>query len=363
MVRVDGRDLVNFCSNDYLGLSRHPLLVRRSIEYLDAYGAGAAASRLICGNYECLGAVEDKLARLKQTEATLILSSGFQANATVLPALADRQTLILSDSLNHNSLIQGCRLSRCRVAVYRHNDMDHLAVLLKQNRDAGFSRIIIVTESVFSMDGDACDMDTLETLSDDYDAFLVVDEAHATGVRGLQGMGLTCGRRVDLTIGTFGKAAGGFGAYAACSRKLKDYLINCCAGFIYTTALPPAVIGAIDAALDLMPGMEAQRKTLDDHARYLRDALAGMGYDTGASNTQIIPVILDREAHALDMAAWLAQNNILVIAIRPPTVPKGASRIRISLSALHTRAHIDHLVKAIAAWRPDRRGRDQDGCQ
>lgn len=360
MVRHEGRELVNFCSNDYLGLSRHPLLLRRSIKYLNAYGAGATASRLICGNFEAVAAVEEKLARLKQTEAALILSSGFQANATVLPALADRRTLILSDSLNHNSLIQGCRLSRCRTVVYRHNDMDHLAGLLKENRDAGFSRILVVTESVFSMDGDTCDMDALETLADQYDAFLVVDEAHATGVRGLQGMGLTCGRRVDLTIGTFGKAAGGFGAYAACSRKLKDYLINCCAGFIYTTALPPAVIGAIDAALDLMPGMEAQRKTLDDHARYLRNALAGMGYDTGASNTQIIPVILGREAHALDMAAWLAQNNILVIAIRPPTVPEGASRIRISLSALHTRAHIDHLVNAIAAWGEHRRGRDQE---
>jgi 8-amino-7-oxononanoate synthase len=360
VVRADGRDLVNFCSNDYLGLSRHPLLIQRSIQYLNTYGAGATASRLICGNHEGVAAIEEKLARLKQTEAALILSSGFQANATVLPALADRRALILSDRLNHNSLIQGCRLSRCRTEVYRHNDMDHLAGLLKENRNAGFSRILVVTESVFSMDGDTCDMDALENLADQYDAFLVVDEAHATGVWGRQGMGLTCGRRVDLTIGTFGKAAGGFGAYAACCRKLKEYLVNGCAGFIYTTALPPAVIGAIDAALDLMPGMDAQREILHDHARYLRDALADMGYDTGASNTQIIPVILGREVDALDLAAWLAQNHILVIAIRPPTVPKGASRIRISLSALHTRAHIDNLIKAIVTWRKSRHGRNPD---
>lgn len=360
VVRADGRDLVNFCSNDYLGLSRHPLLIQRSIQYLNTYGAGATASRLICGNHEGVAAIEEKLACLKQTEAALILSSGFQANATVLPALADRRALILSDRLNHNSLIQGCRLSRCRTEVYRHNDMDHLAGLLKENRNAGFSRILVVTESVFSMDGDTCDMDALENLADQYDAFLVVDEAHATGVWGRQGMGLTCGRRVDLTIGTFGKAAGGFGAYAACCRKLKEYLVNGCAGFIYTTALPPAVIGAIDAALDVMPGMDAQREILHDHARYLRDALADMGYDTGASNTQIIPVILGREVDALDLAAWLAQNHILVIAIRPPTVPKGASRIRISLSALHTRAHIDNLIKAIATWRKSRHGRNPD---
>lgn len=360
VVRVDGRDLINFCSNDYLGLARHPLLVQRSIQYLNTYGAGATASRLICGNHEGVAAVEEKLARLKQTEAALIFNSGFQANATVLPALADRRTLILSDSLNHNSLIQGCRLSRCRVAVYRHNDMGHLAGLLKENRNAGFSRIFVVTESVFSMDGDICDMDALETLADEYDAFLVVDDAHATGVWGRQGMGLTCGRRVDLTIGTFGKAAGSFGAYAACSRKLRDYLVNCCAGLIYTTALPPPVIGAIDAALDLIPDMAAERETLQDHARYLREALQGMGYDTGASCTQIIPVILGQEADALDMAAWLARNNILVIAIRPPTVQKGASRIRISLSALHTREHIGELVRAIASWKRDRRGRDLD---
>lgn len=353
-VLINGRKLLNFCSNDYLGLSKHPYLLQRSIEYLQTYGMGSTASRLICGNFTCIEQVEKKLAGLKQAEASLIVASGFQANVSLLPAITDRDSLILSDQLNHNSLILGSRLARCRIGVYRHNDMQHLDQLLEENRAGNRARAIIVTESVFSMDGDACDLDALEVLAEKYDAMLVVDEAHATGVMGERGMGLACGKMADIVIGTFGKAAGSFGAYFACSEKFRDYLINCCAGIIYSTALPPPVIGAIDAALDLIPSMGEERKILLQNADYLRRSLHEMGLDTGASSTQIIPVIIGKEELALSLANQLEESGIFVTAIRPPTVPEGLSRIRLSLSAMHTRSNVDQLVDALKQWKNSR---------
>jgi 8-amino-7-oxononanoate synthase len=350
-VNIYGRLLLNFCSNDYLGLSKHPLVLQRSIEFLQSQGAGATASRLICGNYECIEQVEKKLAALKGVASALILASGFQANLTVLPALADRNAVILSDQFNHNSLILGSRLARCNVAVYRHKDMAHLEHLLEENRSGQGARPIIVTESVFSMDGDTCDMDVLESLAEKYNALLMIDDAHAMGVLGAKGMGLTCGRKADVVIGTFGKAAGSFGAYLACNEKIRDYMINCCAGIVYSTALPPPVIGAIDAALDLIPSMDTERELLRLNSDYLRCSLNEMGYDTGGSSTQIIPVIVGKEEAALNLSGWLEKNGILVIAIRPPTVSEGQSRIRVSLSALHTRAHVDQLIDAMKTWR------------
>ncbi len=346
-ININGRAMLNFCSNDYLGLSTHPLLQKRSIEFIHKYGAGATASRLICGNYEILDHVEEKLAALKQVEAALVLASGFQANISVIPALADQDSLILSDSLNHNSLIQGCRLARCKVIVYRHNNVSHLQQLLEENAGRGFSRVFIVTESVFSMDGDKADMGTLVGLAEEFNAFLIVDEAHATGVFGHQGMGLTCGHNVDLVIGTFGKAGGSFGAYLACSGKIRDFMINCCSGLIYSTALPPSVIGAIDAALELIPEMDHERAIVKKNAADLRAELHDMGWQTGQSSTQIIPLIIGKASDALAVSSRLEENGILITAIRPPSVPEGESRVRISLSALHTRSHIDQLVDVL----------------
>ncbi len=350
-VRAGGRRLINFCSNDYLGLSRHPVVLERAAAYLQSYGAGFTASRLVCGNYECFDRVEEKLAGLKQVEATLLLSSGFQANLTLIPALADRNAVIFSDQFNHASLIQGCRLAGCTVVVYRHNDMNHLEQLLAVHRNKGFSRVLIVSESVFSMEGDICDLESLEALADRYEGFLIIDDAHATGVLGARGMGLTCGRRVDMVMGTFGKGGGSFGAYLACSQRLKEYMVNRCAGFIYSTALPPPVVGAIDAALDLIPSMDEQRKVLAGNASTLRRELNQMGWNTGSSSTQIIPVIIGNESDALAFSGWLEQNGILAVPIRPPAVPEDGSRIRISLSALHERSHIDQLIHAFRKWR------------
>ena len=247
-VRADGRELVNFSSNDYLGLASHPLVQARAIEFVERYGTGSTASRLICGSQPGFAEVEQTLAKLKQTERALVLNSGYQANVSLLPTLVDRRALILLDRLCHNSLVQGAVLGRCRMRRYRHGDLDHLRALLAESAGTNYSRRVIVTESVFSMDGDVSDIDALVELAGEFDALLVIDEAHATGVLGERGMGLTCGKDVDVCIGTFGKALGSFGAYVACGEKLWEYLVNCCPGFIYTTALPPAVLGAVDAA-------------------------------------------------------------------------------------------------------------------
>jgi len=341
--------MINFCSNDYLGLSKHPLLRQRAAAFAERYGTGSTASRLICGTYDCFETVENRLARLKGTEGVLVLNSGFQANVSLIPALADAETLILSDRLNHNSIIQGARLSRSPRVLYNHNDLDDLRRLLAEHRKGAHSRILIVTESVFSMDGDRCDIDGLIDLAQQHQAVLMVDEAHATGVIGTRGMGLTTGKDVDVTVGTFGKALGSFGAYIACSAQMKDYLINCCSGFIYTTALPPSVVGAIDAALDLAPNMAAERRTLRDNADFLRGTLQGLGYDTGNSTTQIVPVIVGGERETLALSARLEGSGFLATAIRPPTVPKGQSRIRISLSAAHTREQLEALIEVFRA--------------
>ncbi len=343
-VNVEGRTMINFSSNDYLGFSKNPLIMSRAVEYIEKYGAGSTASRLICGTLPYFDPVENKLADLKGTEKTLIFNSGFQTNISILPVLTDKKSLILSDKLNHNSLIQGALLSNCRVIRYTHNDHNHLRELLTKNRDKGFSRMLIVTESVFSMDGDQSDIDSLTQLAEEFNAFLVIDEAHATGILGPHGMGLTCGKNVDLVIGTFGKACGSFGAYVACSKNIREYLINCCSGFVYSTALPPSTLGSIDAALDLIPTMESERRKLLQKAQFLRTSLNKIGWDTGKSSTQIIPVIIGKEDKTLELSEFLEKNGILAVPIRPPSVGKGSSRIRITLTASHTWDHIEKLV-------------------
>lgn len=349
-VSVNGRVLVNFSSNDYLGLSKHPLLRERAAQFMERYGTGATGSRLICGDYEIVERMEEKIAALKGTEAALIFNSGFQANVSVIPALSDQETLILSDQLNHNSIINGARLARCRVLCFSHNDLDHLEKLLRENRNNGHSRILIVAESVFSVDGDRSDLDALIRLAHEYGALLIIDDAHATGVLGEKGMGLTCGKAVDIAVGTFSKACGGFGAYVACSRKVREYLINCCNGFIYSTALPPSVLGSIDAALDLIPGMNRERKHLHGNAVFLRESLHEQGWSTGASTTQIVPVIVGEESRTLALSSFLEKKGILATALRPPTVEPGKSRIRISLTSSHSRKQVESLVSLLKEW-------------
>lgn len=350
-VRANGRVLVNFSSNDYLGLSKHPLLQERALQFMDRYGAGSTGSRLISGDYEAIEETERKVASLKGTGAALIFNSGFQANVSIIPALSDARTLILSDILNHNSIVNGTRLARCRMLRFRHNDLEHLRGLLEENRGMGYSRVLIITESVFSVDGDRSDLDGLVRLSEEYGAMLMVDDAHATGVLGERGMGLTCGKGVDIAMGTFSKGCGVFGAYVACSERVRDYLINCCSGLIYSTALPPSVLGAIDAALDLIPGMDSERERLHGNSAVLRAGLHEQGWSTGLSTTHIVPVIVGEESRTLALSRFLESHGILAVALRPPTVEPGQARIRISLSSAHTEAQVKRLLDLFGEWR------------
>ncbi len=355
LVECNGRTLINFSANDYLGLSQHPLLKERAIEWLQRYGTGCGASRLITGNLDCYEQLEIKLARLKGTESALILNSGFQTNLTVLSAVAFAESFLLLDRLSHNSLLQGARLSGARWARFRHNDLDDLQRRLAGTFAAAAKDRWIVTESVFGMDGDRADIEALVKLAQHQKAQLFVDEAHSTGVLGAGGMGLAAGHSaIDLIMGTFGKACGSFGSYIACSRLMRDYLINCCSGFVYSTGLPPATLGAIDAALDLIPGMEPERARLAQAAEYLRNQLKAMGFSTRASSTQIIPVIVGGDGDALGLSGHLEENGILAMAIRPPTVPQGTARIRLTLSAAHTDWQLEKLIESFRSWKGKR---------
>jgi 8-amino-7-oxononanoate synthase len=348
----EGRALLNFSANDYLGLARHPALAASAAEYATRYGTGATASRLVCGTLEPHAALEARIAAMKGHEAAMLLASGWQANAAVLGALlrfAGPGAALFADALNHSSLVHGARIAGIRPHRFRHNDLAHLADLLVAH-PAPPGKRFIATESVFSMDGDRADIAALAALAEQHEAFLYIDEAHATGVLGAGGMGLCAGMPgIDLVMGTFSKALGSFGAYVAGSRALIDFLQNTCAGFIYTTAPPPPVLGAIDAALDLVPTMHAERAHLATQASRVRDAFNHMGIDTAGSSTQIIPALVGDAAAALALADALRAKGILAVAIRPPTVPPGTSRIRFALSAAHDAAAVDALIAAMAA--------------
>ncbi|MBF0422867.1 MAG: 8-amino-7-oxononanoate synthase [Magnetococcales bacterium] len=357
MTLVNGRQLHNFCSNNYMGLADHPALVHRANEWTAAWGTGATASRLVCGSMELFETIEKKLASGKGYESALVFNSGFQANSTLLTSLLDptvlkMNPLVFTDKLNHASMHHGIKAAGVRQIRYRHNDLNHLEHLLEAHRSHANPKFI-VSETVFSMDGDRADVAGLLELKKRHDAFLYLDEAHAVGVLGKDGFGLAADfpGQADLVMGTFSKALGGFGAYAVCSTPLRQFLINHGAGFIYATALPPAVLGAMDAALDLLPSLEPQRQRLLQKSQELRHALGSLGLNYGASSTQIVPLIVGSTSQTLTLSQHLeVVAGIMAIAIRPPTVPPGSSRIRFSLSAAHSDQALADLIQAITHW-------------
>ncbi|WP_156921523.1 8-amino-7-oxononanoate synthase [Desulfovibrio inopinatus] len=349
----DGREYLDFSSNDYLGLSVHPDIMNRSAQATQLWGTGSRASRLVRGNISLYDELEELVAKSKGTEAALIFASGYQANSSVLPALLDKTTLgaaplVFSDKLNHASMHAGCKTAGVRQIRYRHLDIDHLHQLLRKHCNTPGPRFIL-SETVFSMDGDAANIWSLAELADEYNALLYLDDAHASGCMGKNGAGLSAHLdcRNLVVIGTFSKALGGFGAYIAASQTVCDFLVNKCAGLIYSTALPPSVLAASIAALELVPDLQERRDRLARHGETVRRFLRERGIDTARSSTHIIPAIIGDDADALALASKLRDEGLLVVAIRPPTVPEGTARLRISVCSEHSDADIETLLHAL----------------
>ncbi len=350
-VIYQGRRMLMLSSNNYLGLASHPALKRAAIAAAQQYGTGAGASRLIAGNLEVLTYLEARLAEFKGTQAALVFGSGYLANLGTISALAGPQDAVLSDELNHASLIDGCRLARAQVMVYRHCDMDHLNAMLTQAR--GARRRIVVTDSVFSMDGDIAPLAEIVELARHHDAAVMIDEAHAVGVLGARGAGLASAlgleREVDIQMGTLSKALGSYGAYVAGSKALIDLLINRARSFVFTTGLPPASAAAAAAAIDLISAEPERIRRLWDNGCYLRQGFTELGFEVGASATPILPLMVGPAQPALDLAEGLLKRGIFVLAIRPPTVPAGTARLRVTPTAEHTRADLDEALSAFAS--------------
>jgi 8-amino-7-oxononanoate synthase len=349
VVTEDGRRLLNFSSNDYLGLASHPDVLEASARAA-ARAGGATASRLIVGTDSAYGALEAKLADFQGTEAALVFGSGYLANVGVISCLVGRGDAVFSDSLNHASVIDGCRLSRATIHRYRHGDVDELEAML-QGSDA--ARKLIVTESVFSMNGDVAPLAEIVELKDRWGAALLVDEAHADGVFGPHGEGyaheLGIADRVELHLGTFGKAFGAYGAYVAGSALWVRYLVNASRSFVFTTGLPAAVIAAVDAGLDVVYAADDLRAELQQGARRFRTRLASLGLDTYGSSTQIVPLVTGASDVAVALSGALEDAGVLAVAIRPPTVPPGTARLRFSLTALHRGSDIEQALNAVHA--------------
>ncbi|EJW92149.1 8-amino-7-oxononanoate synthase [gut metagenome] len=351
-VVLHGQRMLNLSSNDYLGLANDRSLREGFLRTLtpDTFLPTSSSSRLLTGNFTVYQQLEQQLAELFGTESALLFNSGYHANVGILPALSDDQTLILADKLVHASLIDGIRLSTAKCIRYRHNDMAQLTRLVEANETA-YSTLIIVTESIFSMDGDEADLDTLVDLKRKHSSVrLYIDEAHAFGVRGPHGLGCAeekgCIGDIDLLVGTFGKAAASTGAFVVCKQAVREYLINKMRTFIYTTALPPINIEWTAWIIRHLPEMQARRAHLQHISRKLREAIVGQGY-TCPSVSHIVPLIVGSSEDTIIKAEALQRKGFYALPVRPPTVPEGTSRIRFSLTANITEEEIDQLITLI----------------
>ncbi len=349
-VEVSHRRLIDFCSNDYLGLSQHPVLKERASEALERWGCGARASRLMSGDLEIHHALEDQIARLKGTEAALVFGSGYLANIGAISSIVGRGDGIFMDRLCHASMVDGALLSKARIHRFQHNDMDHLESLLKAHRGK-HERAIILVESLYSMDGDIAPVEELIHLKNEYEAILLLDEAHAVGALGKTGEGLvprSLAREIDIHIGTFGKAFGSYGAFCAVSSDLRSFFINRARSFIFSTALPPAVSGANLAAIEVAEEYHEGRNRLHGLSLWLRKAIEmRLGLWTPGL-FHIIPIIIGENQKAVSLAEHLLKKGFLVRAIRPPTVPEGQARLRISLTTNHSTGDLEDLVETLA---------------
>ncbi len=346
---------IDFSSNDYLGLSKHPLVIKAAIESANKYGIGSTGSRLLSGNNKIFTDLEDRIASSKKIEAALIFNSGFQANFSTLSALLNTRALgniplVFFDKSNHASLYQAVFATQAKLLRYNHNDMEHLSKLLTKYKNSNQPKFI-VTETLFGMDGDLAQLQNISALALEYNAFLYLDEAHAIGILGKNGYGLSTTTDLSeveyLAMGTFSKALGCNGGYIACSQTVKDYLINVASGFIYSTANSLPVISAAAIAWQLIGAMDNDRTQLYVYSDYLRNNLIKLGFNTGNSLSHIVPIIVQSEGQAIEMQQKLQQHGIIVSCIRPPTVPPNSARVRLAVNNKHTKADIDQFLEVI----------------
>jgi 8-amino-7-oxononanoate synthase len=358
-IEIDGRRVINFGSNDYLGLAADPRLADAVREAIAKHGWGSGASPLIAGRSSLHVALERRIAEFEGAEAALVFSSGFAANVGAIAALAGRGDILFSDAHNHASIIDGCRLSGARVQVYPHRQIDHLERMLEQSQS--FRRRLIVTDSLFSMDGDVAPLVELAGLAERYGAMLMVDEAHATGVYGERGRSLCeavgIEERVDVRVGTLSKALGSMGGFVAGRRSLIDWLANRARSYVFSTAPPAAWCAAGIAALDIAQREPQRRVQLQQRAKELRARLRQQGWNTGESDSQIIPIYIGEPDPTMRLAEALLAEGLFIPGIRPPSVPEGQSLLRVSLSSAHTPTMIDRLCEALRALATDHENR------
>jgi 8-amino-7-oxononanoate synthase len=357
-VLLDGRPVLLLCSNNYLGLADHPRVREAAAEAAMRYGAGSGASRLISGNMTIHRRLEEQLCEFERAEACVLMGSGYLANAGVISALAREGDVVFSDALNHASIVDGCRLAKAETFVYDHCDPDHLEWGLRQAEGRGS---LIVTDGVFSMDGDVAPLPEIVELAQRYDARVMVDEAHGTGCVGPDGRGAVADAglegEVDVIVGTLGKALGSYGAYVLCDQPMANLLVNTARTLIFSTALPPPAVAAALASLELLRAQPRRVDKLQRNARVLREALAERGIESGDSETQIVPLFVGDASAAVRASERALERGVFAQAIRPPTVPAGSSRLRLAVMASHTKTELREAAETLSKVLPPLRDR------
>lgn len=336
---VNGNEVINFCSNDYLGLSKNLSVIDKTISVLKKFGVGSGASRLVSGNFRIHEELERKISHFEGMRAAIVFPSGYSANLGTIQALVGEGDAVILDRLDHASIIDGARLSGAKLLVYPHRDLDKLAKVLE--KPSNYKKKLIVTDHIFSMDGDIAPVKELETLAKKFDAMLMVDVAHSTGVIE------TRFNEDTITLGTLSKAVGALGGFVAGSHELVDFLRNKARAFVYTTGLPPALAAAALASLEIIHSDSSFRQALWKNITYINKNLSSLGFDTLGSETQIIPIMVGDAKKAVEISEYLFENGILLSAIRPPTVPKGTSRLRLTVTAAHSQVDLDHLLSVM----------------
>ncbi len=351
-VILNGRKVINLSSNNYLGLANHPRMKKAAIEAVEKYGVGSGAVRTIIGNMDIHEELESLLAEFKREEAAFLFQSGFNCNAGTIQAITEKGDILISDELNHASIIDGARLSRADKAIYKHSDMDSLEQVLKENRDK-YRNMLIITDGVFSMDGDVAKLPEIVELAEKYSAMTYVDDAHGSGVLGESGRGTVdhfgLHGRVDFVMGTLSKAIGVIGGYVAGSKTMYEWLNHRARPVLFSTSLPPATIGAITEAIRMLMESTEYTERLWDNSKYFKEKLGSLGFDIGNSQTPITPVIIGDEAKTMEFSRNLLEKGVFVSGIVFPTVPKGTGRVRCMVTAAHTKDQLDKAVEVFEA--------------